>query len=323
MRIFSGTQPSGDLHIGNYFGALKQFVDFQNQGEALYCIVDLHAITVPQKPEELRARVYEVVATYLASGLDPKKCILFIQSQVPAHTELAWIFNCLVKVPELERMTQFKDKAKKRGESVSVGLFDYPVLMAADILLYDADLVPVGHDQLQHVELASDIAKRFNKNYGETFKIPKPSIQKIGARVMSLDDPSKKMSKSEKNTLRLMDDEGTIRKKIGKAVTDSGNAIEYSKDKPALGNLIEIYHHTTGLAPRDIVEKFKGQGYREFKQDLADRLVEHLVPLATRVRSYLEKPTELDNILREGARKADATASEKIKEVKDKIGLIT
>lgn len=322
MRAFSGIKPSGDLHIGNYFGAIKQWVELQKQHDALYCIVDLHALTVPQKPEELRANTYAVAATYLAAGIDPKKNIIFVQSHVPAHTELGWIFNTVVRMSELSRMTQYKDKALMKGENVSVGYFDYPVLMAADILLYDTEIVPVGHDQVQHVELASDIATRFNKQFGETFKIPKPQLQKIGARVMSLDDPTKKMSKEDKNTIELMDDADTIRKKIARAVTDTEKTISYDKKRPGISNLVEIYHHAIGLPIKDIVDQYRSKGYQEFKADLAEHLVNTLSPLQSKIRHYLENEAELENILREGARKAAALAEEKIKQVKDHVGLV-
>ncbi len=321
MRAFSGIQPSGDLHLGNYFGAIKQWVDQQNEFEALYCIVDLHAITVPQKPEELRHRIREVAATYLAAGIDPKKNIIFIQSHVPEHAELGWLLNTVIRMSELERMTQYKDKALTKGENVSVGLFDYPVLMAADILLYDTDVVPVGHDQLQHVELASDIAKRFNKTYGQTFKIPKGIMQKVGARIMSLDDPEAKMSKSQKNTITLMDDAATIRKKISRAVTDSQGTISYDKKRPGISNLIDIYHHASGMAISDIVEKYEGQGYKEFKSDLGDCLVEMLEPLQEKVREYMAGD-ELDRILADGAKRATELAEAKLKIAKEKMGLM-
>ncbi len=321
MRAFSGIKPSGDLHLGNYFGAIKQWVENQNQFEALYCIVDLHAITVPQKPEELRRYTREIAATYLAAGVDPKKNIIYVQSAVSQHAELGWIFNTIVRMSELERMTQYKDKALKKGENVSVGFFGYPVLMAADILLYETDVVPVGDDQLQHVELTSDIAKRFNKTFGQTFKIPKGVVQKIGARIMSLDDPETKMSKEQKNTITLMDDAATIRKKISRAVTDSVGTIAYDKKRPGVSNLIEIYHHATGMAIADIVEKYDGQGYKEFKSDLGDCLVEMLEPLQEKIRHYLEG-AELDQILADGAARASVLAETKLTEVKEKMGLL-
>lgn len=321
MRAFSGIKPSGELHLGTYFGAIKQWVALQNEYEAVYCIVDLHAITVPQKPEELRQRTREIAAIYLAAGIDPKKNIIFVQSHVPAHVELGWIFGCQVRMSEASRMTQYKDKALVKGENVSVGLFNYPILMAADILLYDSDVVPVGHDQLQHVELASDIAKRFNKTYGQTFKVPKGVIQKVGARIMSLDDPEKKMSKEDKNTVELMDDAATIRKKVSRAMTDSIGTIAYDKKRPGISNLIDIYHHATGMAIPNIVEKYEGQGYKEFKSDLGDCLVEILEPLQEKTRQYMESP-ELDRILADGAARASLLAQKKLDEAKQKMGLL-
>lgn len=321
MRAFSGIQPSGDLHLGNYFGAIKQWVDLQKEFDALYCIVDLHAITVPQKPDELRERTRLVAATYLAAGVDPKKNIIFVQSAVSQHAELGWIFNTIVRMSELERMTQYKDKAFNKGENVSVGLFGYPVLMAADILLYDTDVVPVGHDQLQHIELASDVAKRFNKTFGQTFKQPKGITQKVGARIMSLDNPEEKMSKSQKNTITLMDDAATIRKKISRAVTDSKGTIAYDKKRPGISNLIDIYHHTSGMAIPNIVEKYEGQRYKEFKSDLGDHLVELLEPLQEKIREYMEGD-ELDAILADGAVRARVLAEKKLDEVKKKVGLL-
>lgn len=321
MRAFSGIKPSGDLHLGNYFGAIKQWVGLQNEYEALCCIVDLHAITVPQKPEELRERVREIAAIYLAAGIDPKKNIIFVQSHVSEHTELGWLLNCVIRMSELERMTQYKDKALVKGENVSVGLFDYPVLMAADILLYDTDVVPVGHDQLQHVELASDLAKRFNKTFGHTFKIPKGVMQKMGARIMSLDDPETKMSKEQKNTITLMDDAATIRKKISRAVTDSKGTIVYDKKRPGISNLMEIYYHTTGMGVAEIEKKYAGQGYKEFKADLAEALVQLLEPLQEKIRHYMEGD-ELDRILEDGATRARLLAQKKLDEAKQKMGLL-
>jgi tryptophanyl-tRNA synthetase len=319
MRAFSGIKPSGDLHIGNYFGSIAQWVAQQHENEGLYCVVDMHAITVPQKPEELRARTHLIAAAYLAAGLDPKKNLIFVQSHVPEHAELAWMLNCTVRMSELERMTQYKD-AMAKSENPSVGMFDYPVLMAADILLYDTDTVPVGHDQVQHVELACDIANRFNRDFGPTFKIPKAVMQKVGARIMSLDDPMKKMSKSDKNTILLMDDADVIRKKISRAMTDSIGTIAYDKSRPGISNLIEIYHHASGMSISDIVAKYEGKGYRDFKADLAEHLVTLLVPLQAKIAHYLENRTELENILRDGAHRARQIAEAKMKMVKEKIG---
>ncbi|HMN19190.1 MAG TPA: tryptophan--tRNA ligase, partial [Candidatus Moranbacteria bacterium] len=241
-RIFSGVQPSGNLHIGNYLGAIKNWVDLQDEYESIFCVVDLHAITVPQDPEKLRRKTLEIAKIYLAAGIDPQKSTIFVQSQVPEHSELMWLLNTVAKMSELEKMTQFKDKSQKEGrEGASLGLFAYPVLMAADILLYDTEIVPVGEDQKQHVELARDLAKRFNHRFGETFVVPQAHIRQEGMRIMGLDDPTKKMSKSassEYNYIALMDDADTIRRKIKKAVTDSGSEISYGEEKPALRNLL-------------------------------------------------------------------------------------
>ena len=247
QRIFSGIQPSGNLHIGNYLGAIANWIKLQDEFDSIFCVVDMHAITVAQNPEMLRKKTIEIAKIYLAAGIDPKKSSIFIQSQVSEHAELCWILNTITKIPELEKMTQFKDKAQKNDkESAGVGLFDYPVLMAADILLYGTEVVPVGEDQKQHVELARDLAKRFNQKFGETFIVPKVFIKEEGMRIMGLDDPSKKMSKSaasEYNYISLLDDEETVKRKIKKAVTDSGSEIVYSNDKPALKNLINIFLH--------------------------------------------------------------------------------
>ncbi|MBP7060717.1 MAG: tryptophan--tRNA ligase [Candidatus Moranbacteria bacterium] len=331
-RLFSGIQPSGNLHLGNYLGALKQWVDMQNEHEAIFCIVDLHAITVPQDPVALREKALELAKIFLASGIDPEKATLFIQSHVSAHTELAWILNTIARMAELERMTQFKDKAQKGSVSESgVGLFDYPVLMAADILLYDTNVVPVGKDQLQHIELARDLAERFNKRFGETFVIPEGQLSKEGQLIMGLDDPSKKMSKSapsEYNYIALTDDADTVRRKIKKAVTDSGSEIVYSDDpsnveagKPALRNLINIYSLLSGKTPKEIEEMYAGKGYGDFKTDLAEVIVNFLVPFQERLAA-LSDETVLA-ILKAGAEKVRPLAEAKLRQVYDKVGLIS
>ncbi len=324
--VFSGVQPTSDLHIGNYIGALKQWVAMQDQYPSLFCIVDLHAITVPQDPEKLRQNTLEAAAVYLAIGLDPKRCTLFIQSEVSEHTELCWILSTLAKMGELERMTQFKDKsAKGSAERAGLGLFSYPVLMAADILLYDTTLVPIGEDQTQHVELARTIARRFNETYGETFAMPQPLLQKSGARIMSLQDPSKKMSKSDPSGLSkilLSDDADTIRKKIMKAVTDSGEGIVYDTDKkPALANLLTIYHHMTGEPIKTIELSFKGKGYGDFKKALAEAVIAHLSPITKKIQTYKDNPKELMKVLDAGRDTASKMASKKMKIVGERIGL--
>lgn len=323
-RIFSGIQPSGNLHIGNYLGAIRQWVDLQESHDALFCIVDLHAITVPQDPAELRKKTLEIAKIYLASGIDPEKSTLFVQSQVPAHSELMWILNTIARLGDLEKMTQFKDKSQKEGkETTGVGLFDYPVLMAADILLYDTDVVPVGKDQLQHVELARTLARRFNEKFGETFVIPEGKLSKEGALIMGLDDPSKKMSKSatsEYNYIALNDTPDQVRKKIMKAVTDSGSEIAYADDKPALKNLINIYSLLSGETPESIVAQFTGKGYGDFKKSLAEVVVGFLEPFQARL-AVLDDDAVM-KILSDGRAKAEALAEKKLLEVKQKVGFL-
>ncbi len=322
-RIFSGIQPSGNLHIGNYLGAIKNWVKLQDDFDCIYCVVDMHAITVPQNPEDLKKRTIEVAKVYLASGINPEKCAIFIQSHVHEHAELAWILNTVAKVGELNKMTQFKDKKGKNEEGVGVGLFDYPVLMAADILLYDAEKVPVGEDQVQHVELTRTLGRRFNSQFGETFKIPEPYITKEGMRIMGLDDPMKKMSKSagsEYNYIGLADDADTIRKKIMKAVTDSGSEIKYQDDKPALKNLINIYSIFAEKDPKEIEKAYEGKGYADFKRDLAEVIISGLEPIQEKMDALSD--SEVLEILRKGAEKVRTIAEKKMKEVKEKIGFI-
>ncbi len=330
-RIFSGIQPSGNLHIGNYLGAIKNWVKLQDDFECIYCIVDMHAITVPQDPEELKKITIEVAKVFLDSGIDPEKSAIFIQSQIHEHAELAWILNTVAKVSELNKMTQFKDKvAGKNEEGIGVGLFDYPVLMAADILLYDAEKVPVGEDQVQHVELTRTLGKRFNSKFGETFVIPEPHITKEGMRIMGLDDPSKKMSKSagsEYNYIGMNDDADTIRKKIMKAVTDSGSEIKYQDDpsadeagKPALRNLINIYSIFAEKDPKEIEKTYEGKGYADFKKDLAEVVINGLKPIQEKMRTMSDE--EVLEILKKGAEKVRPIAKAKLDEVKKKIGFI-
>ncbi len=323
-RLFSGIQPSGNLHLGNYLGAIKQWVDMQDDHEAIFCIVDLHAITVPQDPVALRAKTLEIAKIYLASGINPEKSTLFIQSHVPAHTELGWILNTIARMAELERMTQFKDKAQKGGAGESgVGLFTYPVLMAADILLYDTNVVPVGDDQLQHIELARDLAERFNNRFGETFVVPEGKVTTEGARIMGLDDPSKKMSKSassEYNYIALTDDADTVRRKIKKTVTDSGSEIAYSDDKPALKNLINIYTLLSGKTPQEIEAMYQGKGYGDFKTDLAEVIVGFLTPFQERLSALSDD--DVLAVLRTGADKVRPLAEAKLRQAYDKMGLI-
>jgi tryptophanyl-tRNA synthetase len=322
-RIFSGVQPSGNLHIGNYLGAIKNWVKLQEEYDSIFCVVDLHAITVPQNPEELRRKTIEVAKIYLAAGIDPEKCAIFIQSHIPEHTELTWILNTITKVSELERMTQFKDKTQKNIEGTAVGLFDYPVLMASDILLYDTNLVPVGEDQLQHIEITRTLASRFNKKFGETFVIPEPFITKESARIMGLDDPSKKMSKSassEYNYIALTDNAETVRRKIKKAVTDSGTEIIYSDNKPALKNLINIYSLLSDKSSKEIERMYAGKGYADFKNDLAEVIVNFLAPFQKRMTELTDE--KVLEILKAGAEKVRPLAQKKLAEVKKKVGFI-
>lgn len=322
--IFSGIQPSGELTLGNYLGALRNFLDYQDKDECYYCIVNQHAITVPQDPKELFTNTRRLAALYLAVGLDPKKVTLFVQSEVPEHVRLGWIMTTISYVGELERMTQYKDKSQKRGDSIPAGLLTYPPLMAADILLYQTNYVPVGEDQKQHMELTRDLAQRFNRVYGEVFTIPEIKMGVGGARVMSLQEPTKKMSKSDDNqmaTIRLLDDEATIVKKIKRAQTDSDNSVHYDKaNKPGISNLMGIYAAITKESYDTIEQRYAGQGYGTFKKDVAELLVDTLKPIHERYNDLIDSP-ELDRILDEGALKARETASKTYREVELAMGL--
>ena len=324
-RILTALQPSGILHIGNYFGAIEPMVRLQEEGnENILFAVDYHAITVPQDPGDLRANLYYAIATYLAAGIDPEKTILFQQSRVREHTELAWILNCIAHMGELERMTQFKDKAVGKGEAVTVGLFDYPVLMAADILLYDTEVVPVGEDQKQHLELARDLAERFNNRFGDTFVVPEPRIRTQGARIMGLDDPTKKMSKSassERNYISLMDDEKKVIKKIKTAVTDSEGIVKADRAREGIFNLLSIYSLVTGRPASEIEVDYEGKGYGDFKKALAEEINTFLAPIQDKITEYLDDKQQLIEILDAGAERAQALAEEKMKVVRDRIGV--
>lgn len=326
-RILSAIQPSGTLTIGNYLGALKNFVKLQDEHDCLFFIVDQHAITVPQDRLELRKKIKELTALYLACGLDPEKATIFVQSEVPGHTQLAWMLTCNTSMGELERMTQFKDKSQKlssKGQGIGVGLFMYPVLMAADILLYDVDFVPVGDDQKQHLELTRDLAERFNHRFGETFKIPEPLIAKTGARIMSLQEPTKKMSKSDdnpRNFILMTDEPNVIRKKIKSAVTDSDGVIAFDREnKPGLSNLLEIYSTITGESIDSIVARYEGCGYGQFKSDLAEIVVHELEPIQKRMKELLNSSL-IDEVLDRGAKQANQMAFKKVKKVEHKMGL--
>lgn len=321
-RIFSGVQPTNNIHIGNYFGAIKNWVDVQDQFDCIFSVVDLHAITVYQKPEDLRKNIFNIAKTYLALGINPKKCLIFQQSDVKEHAELCWLLNSIAKMGELERMTQYKDKSASHPENINVGLFDYPVLMAADILLYDTQAVPVGEDQKQHLELARDLAMRFNSLYGETFIVPEPMIKKEGCRIMGLDNPLKKMSKSATSTynyISLLDTPEEAKKKIMKAVTDSGSEIKFDPEKPALCNLLTIYSQLSGDLISNIVEKYTGKGYGDFKKDLAELVANFLVDFQEKFNKISDK--EVKKLLEDGAEKARKIAAKKMEEVKQKIGI--
>lgn len=323
--VFSGVQPTSGLHMGNYIGALKQWIELQHRFPCLFCIVDLHAITVPQDPTELRRNILEVAATYLAIGVNPERSTIYVQSEVPEHAELAWMLSTIAKMGQMERMTQYKDKSEKYGDKVGLGLFSYPVLMAADILLYDTTIVPVGDDQSQHVELTRDLAERFNKHFGPTFTLPQLYIQKQGARIMSLQDATKKMSKSDASGLSkilLTDDADTIRKKIMRAVTDTEPGVKFDPvNKPAVANLMTIYHHMTGQTMEAIEETFAGKGYGDFKTALADVVIAHMEPISKKIHSYLADPAELTRLLNTGRNKAKHLAEQKMKLVKDRMGV--
>jgi tryptophanyl-tRNA synthetase len=322
-RIFSGVQPTGNIHIGNYLGALKQFVELQDDNDCIYCIVDLHSITVPQDPSKLKENILNVAALYLAVGLDPKKSTIFVQSDVAAHSELAWILMCNSYTGELSRMTQYKQKSKDR-ESAPAGLFTYPILMAADILLYDTDIVPVGNDQKQHIELTRDIAIRVNNAYGETFVVPDGRFLKEGARIMSLDDPTSKMSKSAQNEhsrISLLDEPSKIKKSIMRATTDSEGSIRYDiENKPGISNLLSIYSVFTGISIEKLEEQYQGQGYGVFKKDLVEIVCDSLAPIKERYNE-IRPSSELIDILKDGAERADLIAQKTMKRVKERFGL--
>jgi tryptophanyl-tRNA synthetase len=325
QSVFSGIQPSGTSHLGTYLGALKNWVAVQDDYDCLYCIVDLHALTVPQDPKVLRKNVREMAALYIAVGLDPQKSTIFRQSRVSGHAELAWLLNCVARVGELSRMTQFKDKAQKGGaDSASVGLYDYPVLQAADVLLYNAHLVPVGEDQRQHLELMRTLARRFNGLYGQTFVVPEPMILDVGARVMALDDPTSKMSKSAPTPagyVELLDEPDVIRRKIRRAKTDSGSEIVASPEKPAITNLLNIYAGLTDLSVSELEERYRGKGYGDFKKDLGEVVVEALDPIRERALDLLDDPKELDELLESGAEKAREVARPALRDAWTRMGL--
>ena len=322
-RIFSGAQPTGELHIGNYLGALKNWVNLQNEYESFFCIVNLHAITLPQNPEILKQKTLDLARIYLASGVDPNISTIFIQSDVSEHAELAWVLSCIARMGELERMTQFKDKGKGNAERAGVGLFTYPILMASDILLYKTDLVPVGKDQKQHLELSRDLAERFNRDFGETFVVPDPFIPPVGANILSLQEPTKKMSKSDENlhgSIFLLDNADTILKKFKKAVTDSGTEIKFNESRPAINNLLTIYQLMTNKTPQTCEAEFEGKGYGHFKTQLAEAVIEFLKPFQEKAKSYTD--AELNEILKNGADKARIVARKTLQNVYAKMGIV-
>lgn len=323
MRIFSGIRPTGELHIGNYLGALKQWLELQETHECFFCIVDYHAITTPFKPELMEKQVLETLITYLAAGLDPKKSTIFLQSHVKEHTELAWILGTICPIGELKRMTQFKEKSKKHPDYVNAGLFNYPLLMAADILLYKTDLVPVGKDQVQHVELTRELARRFNKMFGKTFKEPNFLLSKFGKKIMSLKNPKKKMSKTDdpNGCIFLFEEPENIEKKIMAAVTDSGKEVIFDrKKKPGISNLLTIFSLFSGISIKEIVKKYRKGGYEKFKRDLSKLLVEKLEIFRKKKRELLKREIYLKEILERGEKRAKMVAQSTMNEVYRKIG---
>ena len=323
MRVFSGIQPTGQLHIGNYLGAIQQWLKLQEKEECIFCIVDLHAITIPYNFKGFQDIVLKKAIEYLACGIDPEKSIIFVQSDVREHTELAWLLGTICPIGDLNRMTQFKDKSKRFKNNVNAGLFNYPVLMAADILLYQTDLVPVGKDQGQHVELTRSIARKFNKKFGKSFKIPKLLLPEMGAKIMSLQEPKKKMSKSiPSSCLFLLDEPKVIQEKIMKATTDSGKRIIYNpKRKPGISNLLTIYSLFSGKPIKELEKKFKDKNYSEFKKNLAKVLIKSLEPIRRKRKELLNREVYVKEILKKGAKRAQVLASSTIKQVKNNMGL--
>ncbi len=321
--LFSGMQATGNLTIGNYLGALKNWVNLSDEYECFYSVVDLHSITVRQEPAELRKRARNLLALYIAAGLDPAKNCIYYQSHVSAHAELSWILNCFTYMGELNRMTQFKDKSSKHSENINAGLYTYPVLMAADILLYQADVVPVGKDQLQHLEITRDIAQRFNAIYGDVFTVPEPYIGKAGAKIMSLQDPEKKMSKSDENinaSIYLMDEPDAIIRKFKRAVTDSEGEVRYRDEQPGIKNLIDIYSSCTGKTPEEVEREFEGRGYGDFKLAVGESVVSVLKPLQERYQMLLKDKSYIDSVIKDNADKANYYATKTLRKVQKKVG---
>ncbi len=324
MRVFSGIQPTGAIHIGNYLGAIKQWIELQKENECIFCIVDLHALTISYDVKAIKASILEKAIAYLAAGVDPKKSIIFVQSHVKEHTELAWLLNTVTPIGDLFRMTQFKEKSEKYKKNVNAGLLNYPVLMAADIMLYQTDIVPVGEDQKQHVELARTIAKKFNQRFGQTFKIPEVKLPKSGARIMSLVDPKQKMSKSgsPENYIGLFDEPNEIKSKIMGAITDLDKSVKYDPEKkPGVSNLMAIYSLVSGTAIKELEKKFKGKGYAEFKKSLADLLINNLEPFRLKRKELLAREAFVEEILDQGAKKAKILAQSTMENVRKNMGL--
>ena len=321
--LFSGMQATGNLTIGNYFGALKNWLTLNEEYNCFYCVVDEHSITVRQDPAELRRRARALLTLYIAAGLDPEKNCIYYQSHVSAHAELSWILSCFTYMGELQRMTQFKDKSAKHADNINAGLFTYPVLMAADILLFQTDVVPVGIDQMQHLELTRDIAQRFNAIYGDVFTIPEGYLGKVGAKIMSLQDPLHKMSKSDENpnaSVYLMDDPDTVIRKFKRAVTDSGNEVRYSEDKPGVSNLIDIYRAATGKTVEEVEREFDGKGYGDFKLAVGESVVSVLKPLQERFASLSADKAYIDNVIKTNAERANYAAQKTLRKVQKKVG---
>ena len=323
-RVFSGIQPTGNIHIGNYLGAIRPWVTSQAEFDNMFCVADLHAITIPQEPRTLKSKIREVAGLLFAAGIDPKLSAVFIQSHMRAHAELAWILDCCIPLGWMQRMTQFKQKSPQQKAQASVGLFNYPALMAADILLYQTDLVPVGEDQTQHLELTRDVAQRFNAIYGETFTVPEPVVPELGARIMGLDDPTRKMSKSERrpgHAIYLLDSPDAIRAKVLRAVTDSQHWIRFDETRPGMYNLLVIYELFSGLSRPDIEARFTGKGYSDFKRELAEVIIEGLRPVRSRHRALMAQAAHIDALLAEGAARVRPIAEQTSAIVRDKIGL--
>lgn len=321
--LFSGMQATGNLTLGNYLGALKNWVTLSDEYECFYSVVDMHSITVRQDPATLRKRARALLTLYIAAGLDPEKNCIYYQSHVSGHAELAWILNCFTYMGELNRMTQFKDKSAKHADNINAGLFTYPVLMAADILLYQADVVPVGIDQMQHLELTRDIATRFNNIYGDVFTIPDAYIGKVGAKIMSLQDPAKKMSKSDENpngSIYLMDDPDTIMRKCKRAVTDSEASVAYRDEQPGVKNLIDIYSACTGKTPAEVVREFEGRGYGDFKMAVGESVISVLKPLQDRVKELEKDKSYIDSVIKNNSEKAQYFANKTLRKVQKKVG---